>query len=143
MNTDVAGRVRNVQLPVSKPLMPLFETINNSIEAIADAGEPHGRIEVVVVRDESTLFTEAVSSSDRQLADITCFEVRDNGIGFDERNYEAFNKSDTTYKASRGGKGIGRFMWLAAFDRAEIESVFIIADSLSVGGSLSVREVWA
>ena len=50
--------------------------------------------------------------------------MKDNGIGFDGQNFEAFSTSDTTYKAARGGKGIGRFMWLAAFDHAEIESVF-------------------
>ena len=50
--------------------------------------------------------------------------MKDNGIGFDGQNFEAFSTSDTTYKAARGGKGIGRFMWLAAFDHAEIQSVF-------------------
>ena len=120
MNTDVAGRVRNVQLPTSKPLLPLFEAIINSIQAIEDSGAKDGRIEIEVLRDPGSLFLE----SDRSQADITGFVVRDNGIGFDDRNFEAFTTSDTTFKASRGGKGIGRFMWLAAFDHAEIESVF-------------------
>ncbi len=120
MNTDVAGRVKNVQLPTSKPLLPLFEAIINSIHAIEDAHEKDGRIEIEVFRNTENLFAD----SDRSHAEISGFLVKDNGIGFDDRNFEAFSTSDTTYKANRGGKGIGRFMWLAAFDRAEIESVF-------------------
>lgn len=126
MMTDVTGRVRNVQLPTSRPLLPLLEAISNSIDAIEDGHEPSGRIEVEVVRDEQALLTQTASPSERHLADIIGFVVRDNGIGFDERNYKEFNKSDTTYKASRGGKGIGRFMWLVAFEKVEIESVFSV-----------------
>jgi hypothetical protein len=120
MNTDVAGRVRNVQLPLSKPLLPLFEAIINSIHAIEDAKENNGRIEVEVLRSAGDLFAE----SDRSHAEINGFLVRDNGIGFEDENFEAFTTSDTTFKANRGGKGIGRFMWLAAFESAHIESVF-------------------
>ncbi|MDP2930668.1 MAG: ATP-binding protein [bacterium] len=120
MKMDVVGRVKNVQLPISKPLLPLFEAIMNAIQAIEDAKEEHGKIDVEVIRDNSpTLLAE-----DRGIADITGFIIKDNGIGFDEKNYEAFLTSDTTYKASRGGKGIGRFLWLTAFEKVEIDSVF-------------------
>ena len=120
MKIDVSGRVRNVQLPTSKPLLPIFESIINSIQAIEDAGESNGKIDITVIRDPNTLF----SQTDQQLADISSFEIIDNGIGFDESNYEAFTTSDTTFKANRGGKGIGRFMWLAAFESVEIDSVY-------------------
>lgn len=124
MLTDVAGRIRNVHLPTSKPLLPLFEAINNSIQAIEDAGENNGRIEIEVIRSEDALFAASKSASDRQLTDINEFIIRDNGIGFSDANYDAFQTADTTSKANRGGKGIGRFMWLVAFESAEIESVF-------------------
>ena len=99
MNTDVAGRVRNVELPASKPLLPLFEAIINSIQAVEDAREQHGRIEIEVVR-EAGIFGEG---EERSLADITGFVVKDNGVGFDEQNFQAFTTSDTTYKVRRGG----------------------------------------
>ncbi len=118
MNTDVAGRVRNVQPPTSKPLLPLFEAVINSIQAIEDAHRKDGRIEIEVLRD-TMLF-----NSDHLPGEIIGFLVKDNGIGFNDQNFEAFTTSDTTYKLSRGGKGIGRFMWLAAFGHAEVESVF-------------------
>lgn len=119
MNIDVAGRVRNVQLPSSRPLLPFFEAIVNSMEAIEDAQlKEDGKIEIEVIRDPTYLF------EDRSLAEITGFAIKDNGIGFNDENFDAFSTSDTSYKASRGGKGIGRFMWLAAFETVEIDSAF-------------------
>ena len=38
MQVDIVGRIRNLQLPVTQPLIPLFECLVNSIEAIEDAG---------------------------------------------------------------------------------------------------------
>lgn len=124
MHTDIAGRVKNVQFPASKPLLPLFEAISNSIYAIEDAGEKEGHVEIEVVHDDYSLFAKSNSVSNRQFADVDGFLIQDNGIGFDEQNYAAFNTSDTTSKVSRGGKGIGRFVWLAAFDIVEIESLY-------------------
>lgn len=120
MKMDIIGRVRNVQLPVSKPLLPVFEAIINSVQAIDDVKEKDGRIDIEVIRDNSP----TLSPDDRAIADITGFSIKDNGIGFDEKNYEAFLTSDTTYKVNRGGKGIGRFLWLAAFEKVEIDSIF-------------------
>jgi hypothetical protein len=50
--------------------------------------------------------------------------VKDNGRGFDDENMESFVTCDSSYKATRGGKGVGRLLWLKAFERAEIESVY-------------------
>jgi hypothetical protein len=65
---------------------------------------------------------EARSARSRCAWKVDGFTVTDNGIGFDEANLDAFLTSDTQNKVDRGGKGIGRFVWLKAFDRAEIES---------------------
>lgn len=125
VETDVEGRINNIQVPVSKPLIPLFEAITNSLDAIEEAKEPEGRIEIEIIRDENTLFADTTSSSDKQLAEVIGFIIRDNGIGFDERNYHEFNVSDTTVKAKQGGKGVGRFTWLVTFDKVEIESIYV------------------
>jgi hypothetical protein len=53
---------------------------------------------------------------------IESFWIEDNGIGFDPSNFESFFTSDSLRKSSRGGRGIGRFLWLKAFDKADIES---------------------
>lgn len=115
MRIDVLGRVRNVALPSSKPLQPLFEAIVNAIQGIEDAKQNDGRIDITVLRADDSVF-------DNALSDITGFRVQDTGIGFTDENYESFQTSDTTYKFQRGGKGIGRFVWLKAFDKVEVES---------------------
>ena len=120
MKTDVVGRIKNTSLAATKPMMPLYEAVVNSIQAIEDAGEKNGRIDITILRDTSYLF----SKQEPELGEIIGFEVTDNGVGFNDENYSAFETSDTTYKAKRGGKGIGRFLWLVAFGRVEILSHF-------------------
>jgi hypothetical protein len=120
MKTDVAGRIKNVSLAASKSLLPLYEAVVNSIQAIEDAGETNGHIEIAILRDNEHLYGE----QEPEIGEIVGFEVIDNGIGFNDDNYHAFETSDTTYKAKRGGKGIGRFMWLVAFERVEVLSHF-------------------
>ncbi|MFC2025538.1 hypothetical protein ACFLTG_03975 [Chloroflexota bacterium] len=75
METSIAGRVKNIQVSLSKPLTPLFEAISNSIDAIQESNESNGRIDIEIIRDENSLATGAESSIDRQLADIKSFSL--------------------------------------------------------------------
>jgi hypothetical protein len=99
--------------------MPLFEAVVNSIQAIEESGHD-GEIHVRIIRDQRPMLIE----EDRSSRDIVGFEIEDDGIGFNEDNFEAFSTSDTRYKADKGGKGVGRFVWLVAFEEVEIESTF-------------------
>ena len=120
---DLEGRVKNFDLKKSKPLLPLFEAVVNSIYAIEERQkreEFEGVIDVRIIREPQ----EVVDGVSRSVNDIVGFEVVDNGIGFDTNNMKSFLQSDSTYRADKGGKGIGRFSWLKAFKEAIIESVF-------------------
>lgn len=126
---DLPGRVKNFELPRTKSLMPLFETIVNSIYAIEERQQNddkvNGYINIEIIREpQMRVQTEGIDSS---INDITGFVVTDNGIGFDENNMKSFLQSDSTYRAEKGGKGVGRFAWLKAFKEADIESSFIDA----------------
>lgn len=66
----------------------------------------------------------ALDLGDFSTEPISSFEIIDTGVGFTEANYESFQTSDTMYKATLGGKGIGRLLWLKAFDGADITSTF-------------------
>ena len=126
---DLPGRVKNFELPRTKPLMPLFETIVNSIYAIEERQQNNdkvnGYINIEIIREpQIRVQAEGIDSS---INDITGFVVTDNGIGFDENNMKSFLQSDSTYRAEKGGKGVGRFSWLKAFKEADIESSFIDA----------------
>jgi hypothetical protein len=118
MNIDLKGRVKNTKLLPSRSLLPLFEAIINAIHAIEEEGTS-GKIQVCIERQNSQALLDPESIVDEP---ITGFVVRDNGSGFTERNYAAFQTSDSTNKAAKGGKGIGRLLWLKAFEQAEVES---------------------
>jgi len=125
---DVKGRVRNFDLPKQQPLLPLFEAIVNSIYAIEDRREREsvkGRIDIEIIREPQERL-EGISAC---VNEIIGFVVKDNGIGFDDTNMGSFLQSDSTYRIQKGGKGVGRFSWLKAFETAEIESVYREADA--------------
>jgi hypothetical protein len=121
--TNLRNQVRQTPLPKWKPLIPLFEAVMNSFQAIRDARAKAeaGFITIDVERESGLL-----SQDDAQ---IYGFKVTDSGIGLNDDNYDSFNTAFSDYKLSRGGKGLGRFTWLKAFDRVEIESVFRESDA--------------
>ncbi len=123
---NLIGRVKNFNLPKNKPLLPLFEAIVNSIHSIEERKQydkcfSEGFITIKAVR-ESQMTLPGMENS---VAEIIGFVIEDNGMGFNERNLNSFMESDSTYKADKGGKGVGRFSWLKAFDKASISSVYI------------------
>jgi hypothetical protein len=103
-------------------LVPLFEAITNSMDAIKDARLKNGLIRIHIHRQP----VKAVSNDPGLVAGqpIFGFTVEDNGIGFTQANYDCFNLAGTPNKVSKGGKGMGRLTWLKTFDHAEIESCF-------------------
>lgn len=120
MDLDLRGRVGNLSLGPSGCLLPVFEAIANSVHAIEDAPGRRGSIVIRVLRDES----QGKLGADWAASPITGFEIEDNGVGFTSANYKSFNISDTTHKADKGGKGVGRLLWLKAFARAATLSTF-------------------
>lgn len=120
MQTDVIGKVRNTRLGTSKPLLPLFEAIVNSIQAIEERPDlSRGRIVIRLLRNEAEGVLPLRDGTERS---VSGFVVEDNGIGFTDENFESFNTSETTHKSLKGGKGIGRFSWLKAFEQVRITS---------------------
>lgn len=124
---SLAGRVNNFELAQSEVLFPLFESIVNSIQAIEDrrlddVSFGDGKITVEIERGMQ------LPLDDLPTATVSGFRIRDNGIGFNGPNFESFLQSDSTYKASRGGKGVGRFCWLKVFQYADIESNYLEGD---------------
>lgn len=118
---DLKGRVNRLKLAERNMLLPLFEAIVNSIHAIEDTKNPKGEINIKLVRSsQSSIEFEGGKST----PEIISFEIEDNGIGFNEDNYESFKREYSTHKADRGGLGIGRFMWLKAFQNVSVESIY-------------------
>ena len=127
IRTNLHGRLRNTTLPQSSGLLPLFEAIVNSIHALEEAQIPpeRGLIRVVIERAPDLFDVDDGKIKDPSArSNIVGFIVTDNGIGFDEANFNAFMTLDTEYKVQKGGRGIGRLLWLKAFERVNVVSRF-------------------
>jgi len=116
MKASIAGRIRNTHLPKAKALLPLFEAVMNSFQAIEEAGGQGHVVRIIAERQGSL--------DEGKPGPIEAFTVIDSGIGFTDANFDSFETVDSPYKAARGGKGLGRFLWLKAFSRVEVESHF-------------------
>ena len=130
MDTNLQGRLRNTTLLPSNGMAPLYEAVSNSIHAIEDAAPSAGRIRIQITRDtQLPMAFEATdgSSGPKATRDITGFKIIDNGIGFNDANMDSFRTLDSEYKADRGGRGVGRLLWLKAFHSVHIDSVFFAA----------------
>ena len=95
-------------------LLPVLEAVINAFQAIEETESRSGHIIRIHACRELTL-------DDTKRAPFEAFSVSDTGIGFTDANYESFNTVDSPYKAQHGGKGLGRFLWLKAFERVEID----------------------
>lgn len=124
MKLNFQGRIANVALAFNRALSPLFEGVVNSIHAIEDTRESNGEIRIRVVRNTSEPRQQHLTGDRLTSRSIVSFVIQDDGIGFTTANYEAFETSDTDHKRARGAKGVGRFLWLKAFQRVRVTSVY-------------------
>ncbi|EJG03401.1 ATP-binding protein [Flavobacterium sp. F52] len=127
--SNIANKVRNTRLPRTKPLLPLFELISNSIHSIEEAKskevikENEGKVTIDCIRNGLPETLKELGNID--IYPIHSFVVTDNGIGLDEENLRAFIEADTDHKIEIGGKGVGRFVCLKAFKELNIKSFFL------------------
>ena len=137
MKASVAGRIRNTHLPKAKALLPLFEAVMNSFQAIEEASGAHHRIRIIAERSADLEGEKAGA--------IAAFSVIDTGVGFNDDNFDSFETVDSPYKAKRGGKGLGRFLWLKAFGRVEIDSHYTATSSIGTVEDFGERssEPWS
>lgn len=129
LKTSLAGKIRNLRHFKTEALLPLFEAVINSIQAIEEVGDVKQGVIIVRIKRDMSQGSLSLSGDDSALPNIIGFEIEDNGIGFNDKNYESFETADSTYKLAKGGKGVGRFLWLKAFDRVDIISTYFKPDN--------------
>jgi hypothetical protein len=123
---DLRGRLKNLRLPPSRALVPVLEALMNGLHAVEAGGANRGSVKIEVLRENPQLALEGMARGP-----IVGFRVVDDGIGFSDENLESFRTSDSTFKAKIGGRGVGRFTWLKAFEHVQIESTFRRGDRLA------------
>lgn len=117
LKTNLKHQVKQTPLPKWKPLIPVFEAVMNAIQSIKERVPKVGGKITVEIHRERGLFTE-------ENPPIEGFTIIDNGVGLTDENFDSFNTAFSDYKEQQGGKGLGRFTWLKAFDVVEIDSTF-------------------
>lgn len=120
---DLKGRVKNITLPITKSLLPVFEAVVNSLQSIEDLEDKTNRY-IKITLERNTTQQNINNQEDGNFYPIENVIIEDNGVGFNDDNYKSFLTSDSLYKVSKGGKGVGRLLWLKAFEKAEIESTY-------------------
>jgi hypothetical protein len=133
--TNIANKVKNMKLPRTQPLMPLFEAISNSIHAINEAKKngilkDNGKIKIELIRNGNVETLKGLENID--IYPIKSIRIIDNGIGLNDENLNSFTESDTDHKISMGGKGIGRFVCLKAFKKMIVKSCFLDGDKKKI-----------
>lgn len=124
-------------MPRTKPLMPLFEVISNAIHAINEAKKHNqlseeGLIKIKLIRNGDDETLKSLESIDDY--PIRSILISDNGIGLNDENLNYFIETDTDHKLEMGGKGVGRFVCLKAFNKLVVKSYF------NNNGSSTLRE---
>jgi hypothetical protein len=121
MEFDLIGKINHIRLCKTQPLVPLLEALVNSIHATKYSGIEDGKIGISIERDtRQKLLSEEMPDS----RPIKSFTIIDNGVGFNDENFKAFNTANTINRIELGGRGVGRFIWLKAFAYVTISSVY-------------------
>lgn len=126
MILNVAGQVNQIKLSPSKALWPLFETIINSIQSLEESDIKDKSIIIDAVRPEynKQRMGDKQGEITEELTHFISFIVTDNGNGFNTNNYSSFMEAYSRLKVKKGCKGIGRFLWLKAFEKVIIQSTY-------------------
>jgi hypothetical protein len=132
LTTSLTGRVRNTSLPKSHPLLPLQEAVVNSLQSIDDrfgADVGRGVLRIKILRGGQQEFEYGAAGPGRvALPPIIGFSIEDNGVGFTPDNMKSFETLDSDFKAKLGSRGVGRLLWLKAFDRVSVDSAFYVSE---------------
>lgn len=113
---NIQGTIDNIKSK-SNVYTPVIESIVNSIQSISNKDENNGKIEVILHR-------EKVLEFENQIPNIKSITIRDNGVGFNQKNRDSFDTFYSQYKKEIGGKGFGRFMFVKYFGDVNVSSVF-------------------
>ncbi len=122
LRPNIVKRIDRLPKPknVTAAMQPLFEAISNAIHSVqnrfAETVSHDGQIHVTVNTNRNK--------------DQVWATVEDNGLGLDEKNWDAFTETDTDNKISIGGKGVGRLLWLDCFQKISVVSAYKTKDGM-------------
>lgn len=122
MEVSAQDIIDSVDLNRSEVLLPIYESIVNSIISLCKTEREEKKIEVIIERQQDK--NKPLDLFDRHPKPIKNVTIIDNGEGFTESNFLSFKKPFSKVNKKYGCKGIGRFTILAMFERMDIISIY-------------------
>ena len=123
MEVNAQDIIDSVDLTKKDVLLPIYESVVNSIISIGKTNNPEKVINVFIERNVSD---RPSLTFDRNNVDtIQNVIIVDNGEGFTEANFKSFRQPFSKYNRKYGCKGVGRFTILALFEKMEIVSIYL------------------
>lgn len=126
MKANIPGRLSKLR-NITSYKEALLEAVANSLQSCAIGGMQNAEITIEILTKAQE--ERVRKGSSKFYYPIESIKVIDNGEGFTDENFESFGTMDSAHKASRFGcKGIGRFLWLKAFEKVSVDSVYLTKD---------------
>ena len=122
MEVSAQDIIDSVDLNRSEVLLPIYESIVNSIISLCKTEREEKKIEVIIERQQDK--NKPLDLFDRHPEPIKNVTIIDNGEGFTESNFLSFKKPFSKVNKKYGCKGIGRFTILAMFERMDVVSIY-------------------
>ena len=114
--------IDSVDLSRSEVLLPIYESVVNSIISLCKTEQTDKKIEVIIERRRDR--NKPLNLFDKNPEPIKNVTIVDNGEGFTEENFTSFKKPFSKVNKKYGCKGVGRFTILALFERMDIISIY-------------------
>ena len=122
MIVSVQDIIDSVDLTKKEVLLPIYESVVNSIISIGKTNNPDKTINVFIERNKSN--NPTLNFDRDKVETIKNVLIVDNGEGFTEANFKSFQQPFSKYNRKYGCKGVGRFTILALFERMEVVSIY-------------------
>lgn len=114
--------IDSVDLNRSEVLLPIYESVVNSIISLCKTEKNDKKIEVIIERQRDK--NRPLDLFDKHPEPIKNVTIIDNGEGFTESNFLSFQKPFSKVNKKYGCKGIGRFTILAMFKKMDVVSIY-------------------
>lgn len=121
MELEVKNLVDCIDLNKSEAMLPLYESIINSIISLSKVEKDDKKIEIFIERETLVGKPDLFG---KNMSPIKNIEIVDNGEGFTKSNFESFCTPYSPINKTYGCKGIGRFTILAMFSEIDIVSTY-------------------
>nr|WP_289622582.1 hypothetical protein [Bacteroides intestinalis] len=108
-----------VDLTSADALLPIYESVVNSIISLKKIAANDKKIEVLIERGD--LPSQPNLKGTKTIKSVT---IIDNGEGFTEKNYKSFETPFSKINKKYGCKGIGRFTILASYENFHVKSTY-------------------